>query len=80
MVLLWWLGDDYDVDLMVIMIIEYDDDQIDDGGYEQDDDFDIWRWQLCCWCREDDDVDGVNKEHIEMSRSMIHWESWECLT
>ena len=56
---------------MVIMIMEYDENQIDDDGYEQDDNADnlkmmvillmSWRW-WCCVCGHDDneDYDGVS--------------------
>ena len=54
---------------MVIMIMEYDENQIDDDGYEQDDDADnlkmmvmllmLWRWWWCCWvCGHDDNEGG----------------------
>ena len=52
---------------MVIMIMEYDENQIDDDGYKQDDNADnlkmivmllmSWRW-WCCVCGHDDNEDG----------------------
>ena len=54
---------------MVIMIMEYDENQIDDDGYEQDDNADnvkmvvmllmSWRWWWWrCVCGHDDNEDG----------------------
>ena len=61
---------------MVIMIMEYDENQIDDDGYEQDDNADnlkmmvmllmSWRWLWwCCVCGHDDNEggDGVVSYH-----------------
>ena len=54
---------------MVIMIMEYDENQIDDDGYEQDDNADnlkmiimflmSWRWWWCWLCGYDDNEGGV---------------------
>ena len=53
---------------MVIMIMEYDENQIDDDGYEQDDNADnlkmmvmllmSWRWWWCWVCGHDDNEGG----------------------
>ena len=47
---------------MVIIIMEYDEDQIDDDGYEQDDNADNVKMivMLLKMCGHDDDVDGVD--------------------
>jgi len=36
----WWVLCSGDVNVMVILIMEYDEYQIDDDGYEQDDNAD----------------------------------------
>ena len=53
---------------MVFMIMEYDENQIDDDGYEQDDNADnlkmmvmllmSWRWWWWCWVYGYDDNEG----------------------
>ena len=60
---------------MVIIIIEYDENQIDDDGYKQDDNADdlkmivmllmSWRWWWYWLCGHDDNkgVDGVASYH-----------------
>ena len=59
---------------MVIMILEYDENHIDDNGYERDDADNLkmivmllksWRWRWCWVCGHDDNEggDGVVSYH-----------------
>jgi hypothetical protein len=49
---------------MVIIIMEYDED---------DSYVDIWRWYLCCWCREDDDKSGGDGVVSYHKSNMLSW-------
>ncbi len=53
-----------DVNVMVIIIMEYDED---------DSYVDIWRWYLCCWYREDGDKSGGDGVVSYHKSNMLSW-------